>query len=102
MISQALIKPTVYRNKKYLAFVRQFPCLVCGSERDIQACHTGPHGLGSKASDLRAVNLCAEHHLGNRGLDQLGREKFEDFWIVDLRDRCLELLNLYLTGGNTL
>jgi hypothetical protein len=50
------------RNEKYLAFIRRFPCVVCGEWRRIEAAHFGPHGIGQKASDKLTLPLCQEHH----------------------------------------
>lgn len=43
------------------------PCSVCHRTRGVEAAHTGPHGLGQKASDLSAIPLCARHHGSGEG-----------------------------------
>lgn len=50
------------RDPAYLRFVRQFPCIGCGVQRRIEAMHTGPHGLGQKASDMTALPGCQTCH----------------------------------------
>jgi hypothetical protein len=57
---QRFSKPV--RDSAYLAFVRRFPCVGCGSSRLIEAAHFGPHGIGQKASDLDALPLCRACH----------------------------------------
>ena len=102
MFRADLIKPTMYRDPAYRAWVRQWPCCVCRTESNIEAAHTGPHGLGNKASDIRVVSLCTAHHRGPYGLDRIGRTKFEEKYNIDLAEQCLWLLNTYLSNGNAL
>jgi hypothetical protein len=54
------LKPV--RDDAYLRWIRSWPCLVCSTRRRIEAAHTGPHGIGQKASDTSCIPLCAEHH----------------------------------------
>ncbi len=50
------------RNPQYRAFIRRLPCVACGSTRRVEAAHTGPHGIGQKASDLQTIPLCPYCH----------------------------------------
>ena len=50
------------RDDAYLKFIRKFPCLGCGRTSGIDACHTGPHGISQKASDLSCIPLCRKCH----------------------------------------
>ena len=50
------------RDESYKHWVRSWPCLICARRFGIEAAHTGPHGLGQKASDLQTVPLCRQHH----------------------------------------
>lgn len=102
MFNERLVKPSAYRDDDYLEFVRNWPCFVCRSEMDVQAAHTGEHGLSTKAPDIRAVNLCRNCHLGPQGLDRIGPERFEKMHNVNLREQSLKLINAYLTMGNAL
>jgi len=90
-----LYKKPVERDKEYLAFVHNFPCFVCGA-KDIQAAHTEHKGMGIKGSDYSVVNLCVECHLGNHGLDTIGREQFEKEHNVDLNKQQIFLLKEYI------
>ena len=73
------------RNPRYLAWIRTQPCLVCGSNRWIEAAHTGPHGLGQKSPDSSAVPLCAWHHrTGHDSYHRLGPRKFGEMHRLDL------------------
>ena len=74
------------RNARYLAWIRTLPCIVCGSDRAIEASHTGPHGLGQKSSDYSAVPLCIKHHRGGPdSYHKLGPRKFSERHGLDLR-----------------
>ena len=50
------------RSEDYKRWIRSWPCLVCATRRQVEAAHTGPHGIGQKASDLQTVPLCKKHH----------------------------------------
>lgn len=97
MLDRRLIKPEPFRSRTYLSFIRLWSCLVCGTRDSIHACHTGPHGLSTKASDLQTLPLCPVHHLGKLGLDTLGPERFETEHNLDLKAQCLWHINCFLT-----
>jgi hypothetical protein len=50
------------RDEAYKRWIRSFPCTICGTRRRIEAAHTGPHGMGQKASDLSCIPLCGDQH----------------------------------------
>jgi hypothetical protein len=50
------------RDSRYLQWIWTLPCSVCRITRNIEAAHTGPHGLGQKSPDSTAIPLCARHH----------------------------------------
>ena len=50
------------RDENYRRWIRSWPCIVCATRRAIEAAHTGPHGVGQKASDLSCIPLCQQHH----------------------------------------
>jgi hypothetical protein len=58
----------------YRAWMRQQGCCVCGSTRQVDSAHIGPHGFWQKAPDTSCVPLCRKHH---DELHALGRETFE-------------------------
>ncbi len=49
------------RSERYKAMIRSLWCVVCGRSNP-DACHTGPHAYGRKASDLTCIPLCRCHH----------------------------------------
>lgn len=51
------------RDKKYLAYVRSHPCLICGGASDAHhLTHAQPRGVSLKTGDQFAVPLCRRHH----------------------------------------
>ena len=61
------------RDKRYLSYVRSYPCLTCGGEA--QAHHVqfaGTRGVGMKVGDEHCVPLCALCHYE---LHNFGHEK---------------------------
>ncbi|MBZ5579539.1 MAG: DUF968 domain-containing protein [Acidobacteriia bacterium] len=49
------------RNYQYRAWIRSLPSAVSGAAPS-QACHTGPHAVGQKASDYTCIPLTWEEH----------------------------------------
>lgn len=83
------------RDRKYLAFVRSLPCLVCCSIKRVEAAHFGPHGLGQKASDLSAIPLCRIHHRkGPHSIHALGPVRFQEVHKLDIL-AMIEKLNQF-------
>src|SRR5690242_18817694 len=65
------------RSRAYLRFIRTKPCLICNTRKQVEAAHSGPHGVGLKASDLDAIPLCRVHHQsGPDSYHALGRDFF--------------------------
>jgi hypothetical protein len=50
------------RNERYKRFVKSFACAACEATRDVDPCHTGPHGLSVKGCDLKVIPLCRPCH----------------------------------------
>ena len=78
----------------YLDYIREKPCLVCGS----QPCdpdHLEARGMGgatTKMKDLSCVPLCRIHHTERH---QFGFQKFEDKYSVNLWKENSILLRRY-------
>ena len=67
------------RDPRYLRWIRTLPCSVCRTTRNIEAAHTGAHGLGRKAPDSTAIPLCATHHrTASDCYHKLGPRKFAE------------------------
>jgi len=68
------------RDPAYLAWIRELPCIACGTEGRSEAAHTGSDGgMSMKASDYSCVPLCADchtqapgayHRIGKRALER--------------------------------
>ena len=86
-----------YRNQHYLDFIKDKPCLKCGTIKtdyiDIVPAHQklGHGGMGIKSPDIFALPLCmfchaTEHLIGHKL-----------FWEGENRElRCLEYINEYM------
>jgi hypothetical protein len=78
------VKPV--RNPGYLKWIRTLPCSVCRTTRQIEAAHTGPHGISQKSSDLSAIPLCRRHHrTGNDSYHRLGPRRFAEVHHLSIR-----------------
>ena len=74
------------RNPVYLQWIRTLPCAVCRTTRQIEAAHTGPHGISQKSSDLSAIPLCARHHrTGYDSSHKLGPRRFAEMHQLNIR-----------------
>jgi hypothetical protein len=78
------VKPV--RNPGYLRWIRTLPCSVCRTTRQIEAAHTGPHGISQKSSDLSAIPLCKRHHrTGDDSYHKLGPRRFAEVHHLSIR-----------------
>jgi len=59
-----MISTTRFRSKKWLAAVRENPCLVCGSPCTVahHVTFTAPAAMSLKVPDDMTVPLCDMHH----------------------------------------
>ena len=103
---QKLAKPVRIRINAHLKFVREHPCRVCvsghpapeghGWGTKTEAAHVdvdGRKGLGTKAPDIWALDLCGYHHRADgAGLDKIPRDEFEARYEIDV-NRELLILN---------
>lgn len=69
MNNPAQIRPgQMYRAEKpvrdpaYRRFIKTLPCAACLKCSRVDPCHTGPHGIGQKSSDLSCIPLCRRCH----------------------------------------
>lgn len=96
-----LAKPKPVRSRSYLSFIHEQECIVCHGV-PVEAAHTGEHGLGTKASDTRALPLCERHHRGQYGLDSIGPARFEASYGIDLKESVIYYLTLFLVESGAL
>jgi len=78
----------------YLAWLHQFPCLVCG-RWPVEAHHEPPKSQVFDWADDRTVPLCGEHHRGPHGREGLGLDGFELRYNVSLRGYIAGLQSRY-------
>lgn len=83
------------RDANYLKFIRNLPCLVCGSQA-VHAHHSEFRGMGEKGSDYSCIALCENHHVsGNKSIHKLGIEKFEAQHGLNISKTIQQLLSQY-------
>lgn len=79
-------KPLALKSKEHLEFVRNLPCIVTGKNP------SEPHHVITKKTannDYLCIPLCHEKH---RELHDIGRERFERKYGIDLTDAVLAVL----------
>jgi hypothetical protein len=81
------------KDKAYLAWLAQFPCVVCGEKGELH--HEPPRSHAGVWHDRKTVPLCPEHHRGATGRHALGYAGFCARWGVDLRERIEHYQRLY-------
>ena len=64
----------------YRDWIRQQPSAVSESTRNVEACHTGPHGFGQKSSGYTCIPLTHEEHME---LQRIGPRKFQEKYRID-------------------
>lgn len=84
------------RDKKYLAFIREQPCLIHGCNGvPVDPAHgPGRRGAALKASDWTCLPLCRKHH------DEQGSgiKSFQQRYQFDWYAEAFKLMHLYHTG----
>jgi hypothetical protein len=50
------------RDQRYRQFIKRLPCVACLRTWGVDPAHTGPHGTGQKACDLKCIPLCRACH----------------------------------------
>ena len=81
------------RDKDYLEFIRNKPCIVCAGNAEPH--HLGEHGIGIKATDYMAVPLCHKHHTE---CHSGGIIKFQERYNISFPSRIIEMLILFIEG----
>ena len=86
-------KPKTYRSKKYLAFIRDHRCIVCGYDQTVP--HHEPLGAGGKgikAPDSQTIPMCTGCHMYRH---QIG-VGFWDCKNIDPQREIIKLLTEYM------
>ncbi len=91
-------KKKPYRSEKYLAHVRELPCVVCG-RMPVEAHHVrgyGNAGMGVKPDDVWCIPLCHQHH---REYHHMGIYSFQKRYELNLwKELFLTLKDWVLKG----
>ena len=84
------LKLKAYRSRRYLDWVKQQPCVMCGALSD------DPHhlvgvghmsGMGMTAPDTMAMPVCRQHHDEIHKTPELWPQQWE--WICRVIDKAL-------------
>ena len=82
------VKP--FRSRKYLDWVKQQPCVLCGAPAD-DPHHIisvgGMSGMGMTAPDSMVIPVCRQHHDEIHRTPELWPQQWE--WIARTLDRAL-------------
>jgi len=91
-------KPTRWKSKKYLKFIRSKPCVFCQVDFEVQKSDSEPHhlrqfcftGTGTKPSDSWSVPACRSHH------DKDQMHPCKKAWLLQ---KCVEYLTEFIANG---
>jgi hypothetical protein len=94
--------PKSFRNAKYLAWIRQQPCVVTGmdfTETDMVAHHVrlGYCGMGIKPSDYRTIPLTAFQHAK---LHRMVEKEYYKVFELNVEQLMTAHLSLYLNRSD--
>jgi hypothetical protein len=90
---ESLLSSKPPRDPRYRAWIRSLPCATCGTSIGVEACHTGPHALGQKASDYSCIPLCGDcHRMAPDAYHRVGRAAFEQRFHLQVH-QLVERLN---------
>ena len=64
----------------YRDWIRRQPSAVSESTRNIEACHTGPHGFWQKSAGYTCIPLTHEEHME---LHRIGPREFQEKYRID-------------------
>lgn len=90
-MSRSATRLKLWRDPKYLQFIRDQPCIVCALLHVIQryrteASHIGERGLSQKCPDREAIPLCVEHHREERQSAHVMGKRFWSFHGLDKKE----------------
>lgn len=82
-------KQRIDRNKRYMQFIRELPCVICGKALS-DPHHSETGGMGTKSSDLTCIPLCRIHHTEVHTIGKYSFQQKHDIDFRDIRILCLE------------
>lgn len=87
---------------KHLKFIRELPCCICGTRKNVEAAHVRlaslaygkpETGMGTKPHDRWTTSLCADHHREQHSMGEAV------FWKRYGIDPCLLAVKLWSATG---
>ena len=86
-------------SKDYIKYIKSLHCLICGIT-PVDPDHLEHLGMGgankSGLKDFSCINLCRVHH---RERHDLGTDRFEKKYNINLWKEAFNLLRRYFTNG---
>lgn len=91
------------KHDDHLQFIRQLPCLCCGTRRNIEAAHVRygdqtygkrETGAGERPSDIWCVPMCTDHHRAQHAVNE------RQFWIARGIDPLKVASAIYALSGD--
>jgi len=79
-MSEPIQKQPRERDEKYLDYIRQQPCCICGENTTVEAAHLRvgsinddkpSTGMAQKSSDKWALPLCGKHHREQHTMNEM-------------------------------
>ena len=90
-------KPITWKLKKYLDYVRNTPCLICGYPSEAHHIRKASNsGVGKKPGDCWCVPLCKLHHAE---VHQFGFNTFLSNHNMDLYEELFKLTKGYIEAN---
>lgn len=87
-------KKKQYRSEKYMKFVRDLPCVVCGT-MPCDPHHTTKAGMSIKATDLSCIPVCRIHHDEFNAVGS-GPRTFEAKHNINIKTELIKTLMKYI------
>ena len=87
-------KPITWKSAKYLKFVRNQPCIICGWKAEVHHWkEKGYGGVGMKPDDFFSLPLCRLHHTS---VHHHGKETFLKNHNIDIYKELFKILSEYI------
>lgn len=91
------MRTKIFRSKKYLQFIQNQPCVICGSVPS-DPHHIEAGGMGIKTDDTRVISLCRKHH---SEVHATGKKSFQVKYSLDMWKTAFLLLEKYMKENKT-
>lgn len=84
-------------EREWLNRVEELGCVICRGPAQIHHLLSRKRGMGTKASHYETIPVCFNHHVGRKGIHQIGRKTWEAKY--DTEENFLQKILLTLKGN---